>query len=45
MTMDYEEKLKALTPERKNQLWNLYKDLNLKKETKMKMVYYKAIGE
>lgn len=42
---DYEQLIKALTPERKIQLWWKVKDLNFSNATKYRMIYYKAIAE
>lgn len=40
--MNYEEKLKSLTPEQKLELWKKYKDSTLSKESKYRAIYYEA---
>ena len=41
--MDYEQAISSLTPDRKRELWDKYKDLNFSNKTKYRMIYYEAI--
>lgn len=41
--MNYEEKIKSLTPERKLELWNQVKDTSFSNKTRYMMIYYKAL--
>lgn len=43
--MNYEEKVKVLTPERKLELWDKVKNLDFSNKTKFAIIYYESISK